>query len=583
MSIHNPVTVVNTGINPVTVIGSDGVVDPAMEGAIGDGVTIDTDAVKSAITKAGIGGMVVFTPGKTYIIDAVLTPLTGQTWLGDGAKLKRIDKVATTFAVSESSGSANPVIEVADASGFRVNQSISFYTVGWTGSTEAANQEQGAYIITDITGNLITTNGPTLANSYAIGDHVITSTRIISSDSTTDVSIIGLEIDGNRSSYASTFNFWVNHAEIRLVGHRSLITRCYLHDSLCEAVYTGGDGTVVDRCRFINTGGNGIHLSTGYGGTVTACYFESNNMGDSTAHQDGAVSLSLNVDNWTLVNSSCDGQSSTLALIGGLDESTTNITVDTCRVKDTVNNAIDFAGEYTTSDVDTIKIINCHLDNAGDIHLSNSTGSFRIKNATVSGNTILQGQVNLQRVKDSKIFNNTVDNTGDATRQCYNLNITEDIDLDNNKSIEGSWGIGLNSGGCVNTNLSGNTITNPQVRGISLISAGSGTVVDGNKVNCTEGVAGSGHTAYYTQEANSIFTNNKLRSNATTGFNIAMDITATADGADIVGNTFVNPATEGGAYVRAGAVTVNMINNTVSVATNDAGTTTNIVNEQVLA
>jgi putative cofactor-binding repeat protein len=61
-------------------------------GAVGDGVTNDLNAIRAAITAAGTNGAVVFKPKEYYIgtsatYQAQLRPLSGQTWIGNGARL----------------------------------------------------------------------------------------------------------------------------------------------------------------------------------------------------------------------------------------------------------------------------------------------------------------------------------------------------------------------------------------------------------------------------------------------------------------------------------------------------------------
>lgn len=62
-------------------------------GAVGDGVTDDTVAVKAAIAAAGPNGMVVFDEGGEYLIKETLVQPTSQQWLGQGgqrsARLKK--------------------------------------------------------------------------------------------------------------------------------------------------------------------------------------------------------------------------------------------------------------------------------------------------------------------------------------------------------------------------------------------------------------------------------------------------------------------------------------------------------------
>lgn len=62
-------------------------------GAVGDGVTDDTAAVKAAIAAAGPNGMVVFDEGGEYLIKETLVQPTSQQWIGQGgqrsARLKK--------------------------------------------------------------------------------------------------------------------------------------------------------------------------------------------------------------------------------------------------------------------------------------------------------------------------------------------------------------------------------------------------------------------------------------------------------------------------------------------------------------
>jgi parallel beta-helix repeat protein len=61
-------------------------------GAVGDGITNDTNAIRAAITAAGVNGTIVF-GCKSYLLGtaapyhALLSPLSGQTWIGNGARL----------------------------------------------------------------------------------------------------------------------------------------------------------------------------------------------------------------------------------------------------------------------------------------------------------------------------------------------------------------------------------------------------------------------------------------------------------------------------------------------------------------
>lgn len=63
---------------------------PQRYGAIGDGVSDDTDAIEAAIRAAGAGGVVYFPPG-AYRVSRTLWPEHGQTWTGTHSPKYRHD------------------------------------------------------------------------------------------------------------------------------------------------------------------------------------------------------------------------------------------------------------------------------------------------------------------------------------------------------------------------------------------------------------------------------------------------------------------------------------------------------------
>jgi hypothetical protein len=70
---------VAAGVTPVNYAYAPG--DVRRYGAVGDGVTDDTDAIQNAIDAAGVAGEVLF-PNRTYLCAGSLTGLNFQTWRG---------------------------------------------------------------------------------------------------------------------------------------------------------------------------------------------------------------------------------------------------------------------------------------------------------------------------------------------------------------------------------------------------------------------------------------------------------------------------------------------------------------------
>ena len=87
-------------------------------GAVGDGVTDDTLAIRSAITSAGVNGVLIFPPGKTFLLTGSLNPMQGQTWIGSGAILKRAAEVKTTTASAIVKNVNGQTITLSSVTGF---------------------------------------------------------------------------------------------------------------------------------------------------------------------------------------------------------------------------------------------------------------------------------------------------------------------------------------------------------------------------------------------------------------------------------------------------------------------------------
>ena len=73
-------------------------------GAVGDGVADDAPAIRAAATAAGVGGIVVGTPGKTYLTRSLIVPLARQRWFGHGATIRRGNQIVTTTSTAITSG-----------------------------------------------------------------------------------------------------------------------------------------------------------------------------------------------------------------------------------------------------------------------------------------------------------------------------------------------------------------------------------------------------------------------------------------------------------------------------------------------
>lgn len=100
-------------------INADFYVSVADYGAVGDGVTDNTDAIHDARDAAGSGG-VVFFPQGTYLVNPLTASVAGQTWLLDGATLQYDGPAEPNGAGSASDRAARASLLTITAAGVTV-------------------------------------------------------------------------------------------------------------------------------------------------------------------------------------------------------------------------------------------------------------------------------------------------------------------------------------------------------------------------------------------------------------------------------------------------------------------------------
>ena len=284
--------------------GNDGVVpnpdiDPRFVsakdyGAVGDGVTDDTQALESLFEAAFRFKKAVYLNPGTYLIRRSLTLKTGMEIYGNQATITKGKAVTTSLADAVVKGQT--YIDVADASGFNVgdqffiadNDGVSWFTHG---------------IATRIEGNRIYFNNVIgnqqhdfwgCVKAHTDGCKVSTSFALLRSWSARfecdGVSVHDLTLDGNRD--ASEPSFWTNSClcldmyspggftdvsgiEYRTVQHnltaRYLTIRNSPGDGICDL---GEGGLTVQNCVIENSAMHGIHM----GSSFRHALISSNNM-----------------------------------------------------------------------------------------------------------------------------------------------------------------------------------------------------------------------------------------------------------------------------------------------------------------
>jgi len=284
-------------------------------GGVGDGTTIDSDAVQAAVNAAGEGGTIKFTGGKTYVIDTRIFLQAYQKVDYNGATIKRAPQAkATLTAAFNDDSSGDVTLQVDDASGFRVGSYLTVVlptrrqrTVAEETSTglgagqvtpnEDAENPYAADVVQHrivgitatsitVTGNFFSANfsSRTGVVEFPIGAEVLTAfTMWMMNSDDPGCEIFGGVHDGSTEAhdldasgstaggYQVRGRRWETTDEMRCFGDS-----CYFHDLEfvnlpSDGIIVGGNGTVVERCKFTNVGGNPTHFSGGNTGGGDDC------------------------------------------------------------------------------------------------------------------------------------------------------------------------------------------------------------------------------------------------------------------------------------------------------------------------
>ena len=268
---HGPV------INPV-----QGFLSAKTYGAVGDGVTDDTQALESLFEDAYNSHKAVFFEPGTYLIRRSLILRTGMEIYGDNATIMKAPAVTTKLTAAAAKNQT--YLDVSDASGFHVGDQFFI--------EDASGANYCTYgIVTSIEGNRINftniisdnqSNFPGCVRAYAAGLKVSTSFALLRSWAARfecdGVYIHDLTLDGNR--IASEPKSWANSCihldsyyaggytgntgvEYRTVQRNLVAKNLTIKNSPHDAISDQGEGgLIVQDCMIENSAMHGVHLGT---------------------------------------------------------------------------------------------------------------------------------------------------------------------------------------------------------------------------------------------------------------------------------------------------------------------------------
>ena len=456
-------------------------------GAAGDGVTNDAAALIAAVAAAGIGGVIVLTPGKTYLTDRKITLLSGQTLLGYGATIKRRSQIISTTTSVITNGSTNS-FTLASGGGalFSVGQEISLYNGANYGTQNLTIQGIVGDVITTTSSAALSAGSPWSGTTYVVLSFDVLQT-------TTGNNIFGVSFDGNKSNWS--YYRWETVSEINVYGS-TIIRDCAVNNAAGEGIHENTAGTA---CKYLNNNitninGNGIHLSGSDGTLISGNYIYNTNLqGSAVGHNGGCITVSNSVSNYTICNNVLDTGRCGVGQVDSADNSYFAITGNT--IRNMTSYMLEIRG-YNAAVVDGLisgnRFYNTTAPAAGAmvsvcIGDTNTNDFYRL---AVTGNQFHNSGVLIERSTGITVTGNSFGVDYQASDIYHNhISIVHCVDIvvSGNSTIFGNAGItlaGINS----NLNIVGNSIEKPYYYGIydvggTVINIAENTISMDNNVN----------------------------------------------------------------------------------------------------
>lgn len=446
-------------------------------GAIGDGTTDDTLALRAAVTAAGANGTVLFPPGYTFLLSGSINPLAGQTWIGYGCALKRRNSLSTTTATAIGTVASSNALTVASASGFAVGMDVTIYN--------GASYDTVNHRITAIAGNLITIDN-TFIVAFPSGGTLITSFPLIDCNrfgAADYFALYGLELNGNKANNAA-IQRWEIHQEAYIGGAGVRITDCYIHDAQSEGILVFGTDVQVRGCYIIDCSGNGIHLGA-TSNQIQVCnnWIKNTNLGGSgNGHVSGCVAISSSIFYSYITNNYMENG---YAGVGAFQDST-NIYANI--VNNMMLNCTNYAVHVdvaNTNYVEDIIIVGNLVKNCGTLRINQSgtpSGTLGPRKMTIASNTFEDTIFNLTGVNNLSVVGNTIANSG-TTLDIFAITDATGLVIDDNMIVGGKGGVVLGAGASRGVSIKNNTFRNQHLRSIYFWADALGAIdISGNTI-----------------------------------------------------------------------------------------------------
>lgn len=554
------------GINRVT---------PEQYGAAGDGIADDSIAVKAAIAAAGVNGTVQFTAGKTYRLTSGIRPLSAQTWIGYGSKLKRCNQITDTTSTNITVGPSSTVLTVTNASQWAVGMQVAVFN--------GALYDTHNHNIIAVGTNTITID-TAFTQAFASGGTIVSSFNVIDGVSVPNVKIYGLEVDGNKSNNTSLVK-WELTNDIYMSGCDYLsVQDCYVHDSQCEGIQFGGTTSTVSNNTVLNTNGNGIHYSGIGGGVAAFNYVKNCNLaGAGAGHVDGCIIFSDNTNDSFICNNYCENG---VCGVGSIDtDNNSSVVIQGNIIKSCTVNAIEgifptiSGGRVTITGNLIYDSVNIKIQNTGS--MSGGVGPY---NWIIANNYLQNTTIFVQRAFNITVSGNQLNTPANTTGQgIYFYDVKCGL-ISGNQVLGYAYGIYIDgSGGALieSNQVSNNILKNQLTSAIFINDASGRTVVcDGNTIQ-TDASYASASYAGISMKNNTFAINNTFDLLSGQYGILCPNGAASTNGALVQGNIIRSTGITASIRCNGGSINNLISYNFVQQAISNAGTNTLTGNQTI--
>lgn len=414
--------------------------NPLGYGAVGDGVTDDSDALRTLLA---LGQNISLPHGYTFLTSKpLLMTIAKQRVIGFGGKIKRRSQWSTTLSVAITGG-AGASFTVASATNIKVGQQITIYDNASTYEFSTLNAPR---TVVSVVGNVVTVDG-TITNSFSIGATVYLA-GFVFDVSAADVVIEGIEIDGNNAGW--TFGRWQISAEINTSAgsDRFTLRDSYLHDGASDAVLNcDASACRFERNKLLNFQGNGIHTGSELGNPgIVGCriafnHIENCNLNAALPHSDGCVVLSSVVAD-TLVHGNY--LKAGLCGVGSVNSTdNSNITISDNEIRNMTRAAIDGLNSGTTC-AQNVVIEGNRIYSSVALNIQQSTNYVATVLPTrhiIQGNYLYQTPIILTITDKFVITGNICDGGSDTTMKLIQILGAKRTMVKDNLCLGGDYGI----------------------------------------------------------------------------------------------------------------------------------------------